>query len=206
MLSILKEYDKLYANNFSYGRQDREEVFDFENRNSKLILSAPHSTRTFLKNKEKLADLYTGAITKYVGEFCGVSTIIRNKYEAREFFISDYVFEHGLENHYFVDVHGFDKNIDYDVCLGIYKYKKDNYPYLDEIVAIGRKYGLKVAVNYPKYTGKGGFVEPFQEKTGKPNIIQMELKRYLRDFYQNPDIVEKITIPMMIEIANCYKK
>ena len=77
---------------------------------------------------------------------------------------------------------------------------------MEDIIAILKKYDLRTIVNYPGYTGKGGFTRRYQEKFGKPNIIQMELKRYLRDFYQNPEIVEKTTIPMMIEIANCYKK
>ena len=120
--------------------------------------------------------------------------------------ISDYVANKGLEKHFFVDVHGFNQDIEYDVCLGIYEHEAKGYPYLEDIIAILKKYDLRTIVNYPGYTGKGGFTRRYQEKFGKPNIIQMELKRYLRDFYQNPDIVKEITIPMMIDVANCYKK
>ena len=206
MIDKLKKYDAVYANNYSHGDENFPEVFKYTDRKSNLIFSAPHSTKSFVNKKDKLADLYTGAIVDYVGEQSNTSTLIRIKYINKKVKISDYVAEHGLQNHFFVDVHGFDKYIDYDVCLGIHRYEAEKYPYLAEIVNVLQNYGLRVAVNYPDYTGKGGFTRCYQEQFGKPNVIQMELKRYLRDFYKNPNVVEKITIPMMIEIANCYKK
>ena len=206
MIDILKKYDIAYASDFSRGMEDCANVFEFKDRKSKLIFSAPHATRTFVNNKEKLADLYTGAIVQYVGEVCDVSSIIRTKYVDYRVSIFDYIKEHKLCDHYFVDVHGFDKDIEYDVCLGIYKCNAEQCPYLSDIVEVIEKYGLRVIVNYPQYTGKGGFTREFQECVGKPNVIQMELKRYLRDFYKNPDVVSKITVPMMMEITNCYKK
>lgn len=206
MIDKLKKYNAFYANNGSCGNEKYYEVFKYADRKSKLILSAPHATKSFVSKKEKPADLYTGAIVEYVGEQTETSTLIRTKYVNKKELISDYVANNGLENHFFVDVHGFDKDIEYDVCLGICEYETKGYPYLEDIIAIVQKYNLKTIVNYPGYTGKSGFTRRYQEQFGKPNIIQMELKRYLRDFYHNPDIVKKITIPMMIEVANCYKK
>lgn len=205
MINKLKEYNAFYMNNNSYGKEEYPEVFKYKDRKSKLILSAPHATKSFVSKKEKPADLYTGAIVEYIGEQTETSTLIRTKYVNKKVLISDYVANNGLENHFFVDVHGFDKDIEYDVCLGIYEYEAKGYPYLEDIIAILEKYDLRTIVNYPDYTGRNGFTRRYQEQFGKPNIIQMELKRYLRDFYQNPEIVEKTTIPMMIEIANCYK-
>ena len=181
-------------------------MFKYIDRGSNLIFSAPHSTQSFVNRKDKVADLYTGTIVEYVGEQTNTSTLTRMKYVNKRVRIFDYVAKHGLQNHFFIDVHGFDKDINYDVCLGIYQYETEKYPYLSEIVNVLQKYGLRVAINYPTYTGKGGFTRHYQEQVGKPNIIQIELKRYLRDFYKNPDIVENVTIPMMIEIADYYKK
>ncbi|MDO4184173.1 MAG: hypothetical protein Q4D11_02890 [Rhodospirillales bacterium] len=205
MINKLKEYNAFYMSNNSYGKEEYPEVFKYKDRKSKLILSAPHATKSFVSKKEKPADLYTGAIVEYIGEQTETSTLIRTKYVNKKVLISDYVANNGLENHFFVDVHGFDKDIEYDVCLGIYEYEAKGYPYLEDIIAILEKYDLRTIVNYPDYTGRNGFTRRYQEQFGKPNIIQMELKRYLRDFYQNPEIVEKTTIPMMIEIANCNK-
>lgn len=206
MINKLKKYDAIYANDFSRGDEDYPEVFKYINRGSKLIFSAPHSTKSFVNKKDKPADLYTGAIVEYAGEQTKTSVLVRAKYVGRKVKISDFVIEHKLQNHFFIDVHGFDKEIGYDVCLGIHQFKAEGYPYLNEIADIMQKYDLKVAINYPFYTGKGGFTRRYQEQFGKPNVIQMELKRCLRDFYKNPNVVEKITIPMMLEIANCYKK
>ena len=73
MIEELKILDKEFH---SYGNTDRNETFEYTNRNTSLILSAPHATKSFVRKKEKLADLYTGAIVKYLGQKENTSTII----------------------------------------------------------------------------------------------------------------------------------
>ena len=205
MIDILNQYNAKYIQNNSCGDTSAKAVFEFNDCSSKLILSAPHATRSFCNKKEKKADLYTGAITKYIGEINNISTIIRNRYTPHKDLISDFIIEQKLQDHYFLDIHGFNQDIDYDICLGTGELEAKDYPYVKEIVKIIKNYKLKPAINNPKYTGKVGFTGRYQRKFFKPNIIQLELKYYLRDFYNQPETFKKTTNPLLNEIVNLYK-
>lgn len=205
MIEMLKKYDLIYNQNYSHGQENCAEVFHLTDRGSALILSAPHATASFTNKHEKRADLFTGAITKYLGETENISTLIRMKFTPYKCLVSDYIVEQNLQDHYFLDIHGFNQDIDYDICLGIADCEALNYPYLENIITIAQKYNLKYIVNHPDYCGRAGLTGRYQKKFGKPNVIQLELKKYLRDFYQNSDIVEKITLPFLREITTAYK-
>lgn len=205
MINMLKKYNECFILNNSHGQEELENIFEFTDYYSSLILSAPHATRSFCNKKEKCADLYTGAIVKYLGSVNKISTLVRTKFTPQKNLISDYITEHNLQNHYFLDIHGFNQNINYDICLGIADLRTKNYPYLECILQIAKKYNLKTIVNHPDYTGKVGLTGRYQKTFNKPNVIQIELKQYLRDFYKNPDIVANITLPFFYDIICCYK-
>lgn len=202
MIEELKILDKEFH---SYGNTDRNETFEYTNRNTSLILSAPHATKSFVRKKEKLADLYTGAIVKYLGQKENTSTIIRVKFTPYKDMISDYIANNNLEEHYFLDIHGFAKPIRYDICFGIADSAPIDSPHLQKMLSIAHKYNLKTIVNHPNYSGTIGLTGRYLKKFNKPNVIQIELSKKLRDFYENPEIVENITIPMLSEFINCFK-
>lgn len=206
MIDKLKKYNECFVLNHSRGQEEKEDIFEFTNRSSALILSAPHATRSFCNKKEKGADLYTGALVKHLGAVNKISTLIRTKFTPYKILISDYIAEHNLQDHYFLDVHGFNREIGYDICLGIADFDVKNYPYLDCILQIAENYNLKTSVNYPDYTGKIGLTGRYQKAFNKPNVIQIELKQYLRDFYENPDVVANITLPFFNDVICCYEK
>ena len=205
MINILKAYNDLYFFNGSRGDETSSQIFLFHDRHSKLILTAPHATRSFANKKEKLADLYTGALTQYIGEITQTSTIIRQKFTPYRALISDYIAQIELQDHYFLDIHGFNQNIPYDVCFGIASFQEQDYPFLNQIIQTAKKYKLRTIVNHPSYTGKFGLTGRYQKIFNTPNVIQIELSRHLRDFYQNPDIVEHTTVPFLCEICKFYK-
>ena len=204
MINELKKYDTRYCANLSHGDENAENIFEYTERGSRLILSAPHATCSFVKKQEKVADLFTGSLVQYLGMKNHISTLIRVKYTPYKALISDYIFENKLDNHYFLDLHGFDKDIDYDICLGIGDCLPKDCPYLADIIKVAEKYHLKTIVNHPNYTGMVGLTGRYQLACGKPNVIQMELKRYLRDFYHNEDVVRKVTIPFLSEVIKIY--
>ena len=80
MLELLKKYNEQFIQNHSHGNENDEDVFEYTNYDSKLILTAPHATASFCNKKEKVADLYTGAIVRYLGEQNHTSTIVRKKF------------------------------------------------------------------------------------------------------------------------------
>ena len=204
MIETLKKYDELFAQNYSHGNENSLEIFKYSNRNSNLILTAPHSTRSFCNKKEKNADLFTGAIVKYLGEENGVSTIIRTKFTPYKALISDWIAQNNVHQHYFLDIHGFNQDIDYDICLGIGEFEENGYPYLQEIMQIAEKYGLKTIVNHPNYCGLKGLTGRYQKIFNLPNVIQMEIKKEFRDFFNNPEVVKNTTIPFLTEVINLY--
>ena len=205
MINILKKYNKPFMQNYSHGDANNAEVFQYTNCNSNLILTAPHSTRSFCNKQEKCADLYTGAIVKYLGEQNNISTIVRTKFTPYKMLISDWIAQNNIAQHYFLDIHGFNQNIGYDICLGIGEFEERNYPYLQNIIQISAKYGLKTIINHPNYCGIKGLTGRYQKLFNKPNVIQIEINKPLRDFFQYPDMVKNISIPFLTEVINLYK-
>ena len=205
MQELLKIYNEKFMQNNSHGDELCEEIFEFTDRSSLLILSAPHSTRSFVAKKEKMADLYTGALVQYLGEKYDISTLIRTKYTPFRMLISDYVVQQNLGEHYFLDIHGFNQNIGYDICLGTGNFSDEVYPYLQDIVNVACQFGLKVAINHPNYMGKIGLTGRYQKFYNKPNVIQMELKQYLRDFYGHFEVVKNVTLPFFEQIIRHYQ-
>lgn len=205
MIELLNKYNRRFVLNQSHGVEDRDEIFEFTDYSSRLILSAPHATRSFCNKQEKCADLFTGALVEYIGSTNKISTLVRTKFTPYKALISDYITEHNLQHHYFLDIHGFNRDVGYDVCLGTAHFAAENYPYLHHILQIAEKYDLKTAINHPNYTGKIGLTGRYQKAFEKPNVIQIELKQYLRDFYTNLSTIETVTIPFFNEIIRCYK-
>ena len=109
MIETLKKYDLIYNQNSSSGMEDADEVFVYKDCGSSLILSAPHATASFTSKHKKCADLFTGALVQYLGETESISTLIRVKFTPYKCLISDYVTEHHLQDHYFLDIHGFNQ-------------------------------------------------------------------------------------------------
>ena len=103
-----------------------------------------------------------------------------------------------------MDIHGFNQNIGADICLGVGYLNALNYPYLQQIIDIAEKYKLKTAINHPNYRGTAGLTGRYQKEFNRPNVIQIELKQYLRDFINYPDIVKKITLPFFKDIIREY--
>lgn len=204
MIEWLKKYNLRFIQNTSRGDISCPEVFEFVDRQSGLILCAPHAVRSFVCKKEKPADLFTGAIAQYLGITRGVSTLIRTKFTPYKSMVSDYIEENHLQNHYFLDIHGFNQPIDYDICLGIGNFPATTYPYLEKIIKLAEKYELKAAVNYSGYTGVRGLTGRYQKTFGCPNVIQLEIQRKLRDFYAYSEIVKNVTIPFLSEIVTIY--
>ncbi len=205
MINTLKRYNDIFMKNYSHGDESSIEIFRYTDCNSNLILTAPHSTRSFCNKKEKMADLYTGALVKYLGEQSNVSTIIRTKFTPYKALISDWIIQNNAHEHYFLDIHGFNQDIEYDICLGIGNFEEVNYPYLQQIIQIAQKYNLRTIVNHPNYCGLKGLTGRYQKIFNLPNVIQMEIKREFRDFYQYPEIVKNITIPFLSEVLDIYK-
>jgi len=206
MIEELKDLNQKYMANLSHGDEFAEKVFMYRDCHSDLILTAPHSTCSFVNKKEKVADLYTGALVAYLGIKNNISTIIRSKYTPYKVLISDYIIENNLQEHYFLDIHGFNKDIEADMCLGTADCEPKDCPYLENILEIAAQYHIKTVINHPDYMGKFGLTGRYQKKCQKPNVIQMELHRHLRDFYEEPQIVETVTIPFLTEICKIYKK
>ena len=206
MIDTLKRYNDIFAKNYSRGDENSIEVFKYTDCNSNLILTAPHSTSSFCNKKEKIADLYTGAIVKYLGEQNNVSTIIRTKFTPYKALISDYIIQNNKIEYYFLDIHGFSQDVGYDICLGIGEFEEKNYPYLQEIIKVAQRYNLKTIVNHPNYCGIKGLTGRYQKIFNSPNVIQIEIKKELRDFFNHYDNVKNITIPFLTDVINLYKK
>lgn len=205
MIDTLKKYNEAFIQNYSHGNENDEDIFKYKNRNSSLILTAPHSTRSFCNKKEKSSDLFTGALVQYIGEQNNVSTIVRTKFTPYKALISDWIIQNNIHEHYFLDIHGFNQNIEYDICLGIGNFEEVNYPYLQQLIKIAQKYNLRTIVNHPNYCGLKGLTGRYQKIFNLPNVIQMEIKKNFRDFFNYPEVVKNTTIPFLSEVVDIYK-
>ena len=206
IINDLKKYNERFAQNYCHGDENCAEVFEFTDYSSKLILSAPHATCSFCNKKEKKSDLYTGALVSYLGNKYKISHIVRTKFTPYKILVSDFISQNQLQDHYFLDIHGFNQDIKSDICLGAGLLNAVGYPYLQKIIEIAEKYGLKTVVNHPNYRGSAGLTCRYQQEFNLPNVIQIELKQYLRDFINHPDIVKSVMLPFFRDVIKEYKK
>ena len=206
IINDLKKYNERFAQNYCHGDENCAEVFEFMDYSSQLILSAPHATCSFCNKKEKKSDLYTGALVSYLGNKYKISHIVRTKFTPYKILVSDFISQNQLQDHYFLDIHGFNQDIKSDICLGAGLLNAVGYPYLQKIIEIAEKYGLKTVVNHPNYRGSAGLTGRYQQEFNLPNVIQIELKQYLRDFMNHPDVVKSVTLPFFRDVIKEYKK
>ena len=204
IIDELKKCNQDFIQNNAYGNILKDDIFEFENYNSNLILTAPHSTKSYVAKEEKIADMGTGALVKVLSEKKHVSNITRTKFVKIKSLISEFIEQKKLQEHYFLDIHGFGKETEFDICLGTGYYDAFSYPYLDNILKAIEKYDLKVAVNHKNYTGRIGLTGRYQKRWQQANVLQIELQKDLRDFYNQPEKVKNITIPLLTEIIEIY--
>lgn len=202
MLEALKNFNFKYQDNFGRGQIDCEDIFVFNNRNSNLILSAPHATQTWAKQSVKKSDLYTGAITEYLAETLDVSSLIRQKFVAQKVKIEDFIVEKALERHFFLDIHGIAQDKPFELAVGTGKFCASAYDKeINLIKFLAEKYKIKMVVNHPDYRGANGLTRKLQDIHDLPLILQLEWRLDMRDFQKFPDNVCKRTIPFMLDLG-----
>jgi len=203
MIEELTKYDQIFtANNFC-GQVNEEQVFEFTNKNSLVIFSAPHATRSTVSKKEKLSDSFTGAIASWLKYHSALSTIIRTKYVSKKNTIYDFVETLNLpQNTYFLDIHGMKQEVPFELEIGTgvlptQLYKKE----ISIIENLCKKHQISWCLNHPDYHGTQGFTAQYQKRHKLKNILQLEWRRDMRDFYSFPENVTKKTIPFLLELA-----
>lgn len=202
MLEKLKKREEFFAADKYLGQLGNLEAFQYCNRNSKVLLSAPHATRTFVSDKEKAPDLYTGAITEVLGEICNLSTIVRTKYAPSLVKIIDFIKNNKLEEHYFLDIHGMDMERDFELAIGTGYLQEELYKKeLDFLKTLADKYEVKIVINHPDYMGRIGLTGDYQETYNQPKILQLEWRKDFRSFYISPEKVLEKTMPIIKELA-----
>lgn len=178
------------------------DVYTFCDRYSHLILSAPHSTSSFVCKMKKKIDLFTGELALCLGEELNLSTIVRNKFVAEKVLISDLVIEKNLGEHFFLDLHGMSADRDFELAVGTaYLSPQDYEKELSLIADLSEKYQIKYVVNHPDYCGNMGFAGRYQKYFEKPNVLQLEWRQDCRNYYDCPEQVWTKTIPFLSELA-----
>lgn len=202
MRDKLLEYNKCFWVNNGCGETANPEVFSYFEKGSYVCLSAPHATKTFAKKQVKLADLFTGCITRYVAEETGVSYIVRNKFMPQKILINDFICERKIENHFFLDIHAMKDGNGFDLAIGTGYLPPSAYAKQLEFVAkLCTKYGLSYVINHPNYTGCYGLTGRLQKAFSLPQVLQLEWSRRYRDIFDYYDNVAAVTIPFLKELA-----
>ena len=179
MLNRLKKYEEEYCRNTYCGNSEGGD-FRFEDRGSRLILTAPHAVRTLRDNRPKAPDLCTGALTRLAGEQNDVSTIIRHRTGEERNAAAGFVIDRQLANHCFLDIHGMSGGREFELA---------------------EKYKIRWVTNHPDYTGRFGLTGSLQRLNPLPRILQLEWRSDLRDFYLFPADVLERTLPFLSELA-----
>lgn len=200
MFGKLNEYNLYFIQNDFMGDLDNKHIFDFINHNSKVCLTAPHSTVTLRKDARKKSDLYTGAICRWLGEKSLVSNITRNRFSQDKYKITNFIADNNLGNHYFLDIHGMKSSSDFELAVGIADADcKDYEKELKIIDWLCRLLNISYVVNNPNYTGRFGLTGDLQ-KQGIKTVMQLEWRLDMRDFYHSPSKVEEKTIPFLLQL------
>ncbi len=195
----LIKYDESFTQNDFQGEVDKEPIFEFIDKKSKVIFSAPHSVRTFTSKSTKASDLFTGAIVMSMQKY---SKIIRKKYTPFKSTISKFVQTLSLpEDVYFLDIHGMKQDVPFELAVGTGILPPSDYKKEIEIIKnLCEKYQISHILNHPDYHASFGFTPKMQEK-GFKNILQLELRRDMRDFYKYEKNVLTRTLPFLQDLA-----
>ncbi len=203
----LHQVNETFSANVNNGQLQETDVFKFYNYDSRVVLTAPHATKTMVAQKQKKADLFTGALAFCLSEEQKVSSIVRRRYDDKEYWIHDFIIRRNLGDKFFLDIHGIDLDKSFELAVGtgvfsVMDYKKE----LSLIQQLAEKYGIKMVVNYPDYRGLKGMTKYLQEVWNRPQVLQLEWRRDMRDFYQYPEKVEKMTLPFMRALIVALEK
>ncbi|MFI3241514.1 MAG: hypothetical protein R3Y43_02995 [Alphaproteobacteria bacterium] len=194
---------KSFMENDSFGDKTKE-VFSFVDRGSNLILSAPHSTKSYREKEVKQADAYTGAICLFLGKKHNLSTVVRNNIGSFEDDIFQFVLDNKLENKFFLDIHGIARNRDFEIAIGTGGIDACAYrDVVDKINDLSAKLNLTTVLNHPDYRGVKGLTYKLQQQTSKASALQIELRKDLRDFYNTSEIFQNKTLVFMDELIEC---
>lgn len=203
MLEILKTSEEAFSCNEYFGQENGEEFFYFEDRGSRVVLSAPHATRTFVCKKVKAPDLFTGALATVIGKCFGYSSLVRTGFCPQKALISDFIKENNLGGKYFLDIHGMDNGREFDLALGTGYFSADVYRReIEKIRELTEKYKIKMVLNHPDYRGIRGLAGRYQKEFGLPQVLQLEWRQDYRNFYACPEKVLEQTIPFIAELAD----
>lgn len=203
MFSELCKYNDFFAQNNSEGNITADEVFVYLYHGSRVCLSAPHATKSFANKQPKKCDLYTGAIVRYIAERYNYDCIFRQKYLPQKTLISDFILQHNLTNHFFLDIHAMKEGTGFDLAVGTAYMSEEQYAQpLQIIAALCRKYQLNYVINHPDYTGKFGLTGRLQKATGYANVLQLEWRLAYRDIFNNFDNVSKTSIPFLKDLCD----
>lgn len=201
MLNRLKKYEEEYCRNTYCGNSEGGD-FRFEDRGSRLILTAPHAVRTLRDNRPKAPDLCTGALTRLAGEQNDVSTIIRHRTGEERNAAAGFVIDRQLANHCFLDIHGMSGGREFELAVGTGILPAADYaPELELIGRLAEKYKIRWVTNHPDYTDRFGLTGSLQRLNPLPRILQLEWRSDLRDFYLFPADVLERTLPFLSELA-----
>lgn len=207
MIEKLKKYNEFFIQHNAYGCVHMDNVFEFINRESGVIFTAPHSTKTFVAKKEKMADMFTGALAVLCGETSQCSVITRQKFVEQKEKIIDFAESVcDVEKHLFLDIHGMSEKSGFDLCIGLGGLDEKDCPQMFFIKELAKKYGLKYVVNHPDYMGVPGFAGRYLRKYNKFGVLQLEWCKEFRDFYNHSDLVQTKTVPFMCELAWLLQK
>ncbi len=202
MLDRLTELNLKYQANAGQGKLEGKRVFEFVDRKSEIVLSAPHATQTWVRQAVKKSDLYTGAITEYLGERLGFSTIVRQKFVAGRVMIEDFITAQKLENKFFLDIHGIACDKPFELGVGTGQLSALDYAKEIRLIQnLAHKYKIKTIINHPDYRGAAGLTRKLQEIHHQPRILQLEWRLDMRDFLTYPHNAGQRLIPFMLELA-----
>lgn len=201
MLDRLKKYEEEYCRNAYRGNGEGGD-FRFDDRGSRLILTAPHAVRTLRDNRPKAPDLCTGSLAALTGEQKAVSAITRCRFGEETNAITGFITGRRLEDHCFLDIHGMDGKREFALAVGTGILPAADYaPELELIGRLAEKYRISWILNHPDYTGRFGLTGNLQRLSPVPRILQLEWRLDLRDFYHFPANVLERTLPFLFELA-----
>ena len=207
--SILLSLDEKFSCNNHDGNPNAPEEFLYVDNNSYVCLSAPHATRhprllyQGPGDPIKPSDIWTGALTEYIASQQKWSYIVRAK--RGDALIKDFILKKGLEDHFFLDIHGMKDGNGFDLAVGTGRLEETDYTQeLEHIHTLANKYGITYVINDRHYRGRKGLTGQLQEVTERPSALQFEFSPNYVDVLTF-NAVQK-TLAFITELGQCLEK
>ncbi|WP_187254599.1 S-layer homology domain-containing protein [Alkalicoccus halolimnae] len=190
------EHEAFFAQNNYHGATEEEEDFHLlEAEDSRILVTAPHTTVHLRENMPKVAEVYTGAIARMLHDYLDVNVMYTTRKSIDSNYYNTTAFKETMAEHIrandinlVIDLHGAARYRDFDLDAGTDGGSLASPEKVNSLMSSLRAHGIyDVYENHTFTAGYSGTIAHFSRNELNTEAVQLEINRNYRDPRTNPE-------------------